>query len=168
MTALLANWRLIGFALLLAVIAALAWQIDRRTDQRDAARAGWAQEMAAHAGTIANVRAAAEQARAADAANKARVEAEQRAVTAKLEKDHEASTAALDARYRRLLASASAATAARGAGTTPVSGEPDATCLAYAGARCDELPARMKAAQANTEQLLGWQAWWRGIAEIDR
>lgn len=60
------------------------------------------------------------------------------------------------------------ATAYRSAPRNPdLSAERDATCRAYAGTACDEIPARLKAAQDNTDQLLRWIDWGRAQAAVE-
>jgi len=69
---------------------------------------------AALSGTIANYRAAAEAARAADRANLARVDAEQRAINERTSNDFQARLAAAHSLARRLRGQAASATADRG------------------------------------------------------
>jgi hypothetical protein len=83
------------------------------------------QEQAAHAGTVANYRAAAEQARAADQANAERVRAEQAAINQRSNHDLETRLADARARADRLQRSAAQAAADPGSrGATPVPGLP--------------------------------------------
>jgi hypothetical protein len=81
-----------------------------------------ADERATHAATVANVRAAADQARRADAANAARVKAEQAAINERTENDFESRIAAARAAAGRLRSAAETATVARNGGTAPVPG----------------------------------------------
>ena len=68
-------------------------------------------------------------------------------------------------RYRRLLASAAEADTSRAA-DPDLSAVTDAACRAYAGADCAGLPAKLKAAQDNTDQLIALQAWVAGQAVV--
>ena len=77
----------------------------------------YSEEQAAHAGTIANYRAAAEAARAADAANLERVSAEQRAINERTSNDYETRLAAARFLAQRLRAEAAAADPGSGAAT---------------------------------------------------
>jgi hypothetical protein len=81
----------------------------------------YALEHAAFGQTVLNYRAAAEKARQADAANKARVEAEQAAINERTSHDYEARLAAARAAAERLR-SAAAATHPGSRGTAPVPG----------------------------------------------
>ena len=79
-------------------------------------------EKAAHAATVANVRAATEQARQADAANAARVEATQAAINQGSENDLENRLAAARAAAERLRRARLAAADPGRGGTAPVPG----------------------------------------------
>ncbi|WP_084581796.1 hypothetical protein [Sphingomonas azotifigens] len=58
-----------------------------------------------------------------------------------------------------------AARADQGGGGAPAGpADPDATCEAAFAASCDEVLALLAAAESNTAQLLGWQAWWPKVA----
>ena len=82
----------------------------------------YSQEQAALAGTIANYRAAAEQAHASDKANAARVAAEQRAINERTSNDFEARLAAARSLAQRLRGQTASAAADPGDGATaPVS-----------------------------------------------
>jgi hypothetical protein len=85
----------------------------------------YGQEQSALAGTVANYRAAAETARAADQANIARITAEQQSITERTSNDYEARLAAAHSLAQRLRAQAAAAAADPGAGrAAPVPGLP--------------------------------------------
>jgi hypothetical protein len=71
------------------------------------------EEQSAFATTVANYRAAAEQARAADAANAARVAADQRTINERTENDLEARLASVRARAQQLRVQPEAATNSR-------------------------------------------------------
>jgi hypothetical protein len=147
----------VAFAALIAA-GVQSCRLDRAIDQRDEARQLASAERAAHHQTIANYRAAAFEFAREAAANVARVKAERDSITERKLHELQIARASADARYRRLLESAAEADS-RGAGDVDLSGVADATCRAYAGTGCHELPARLKAAQDNTDQLLALQAW---------
>ena len=87
----------------------------------------YTQEQSAIAGTIANYRAAADAARAADHANVERVTAEQRSINERTEHDYEARLTAARAAAGRLRVQSAAAAADPGArGAAPVPGLPAA------------------------------------------
>ncbi len=77
-------------------------------------------ERAAHSATVANYRAAAEQARRADAANAARVQAEQAQINQRSKHDFESRIAAARAADQRLRGNQAAATGSGVGGTAPV------------------------------------------------
>ncbi|HEX6741792.1 MAG TPA: hypothetical protein VF079_08380 [Sphingomicrobium sp.] len=118
-------------------------------------------EQSAFARTVANYRAAAETARAADRAAADRVRAEQQAINERIAHDYQARLADARARARRLQLPTAAATAdsCRG-GAAPVPGLPAAACGAAEAAGEDRLPAGD--ALVATEQaiqldaLIGW------------
>lgn len=130
----------------------------RFEQQRDQARLQAQTAQAAFDATVANYRAAAVQFAIAAAANVARVRAERDVISERKIHELQTARASADARYRRLLESAAEADR-RGTGDTDLSRIAAATCRAYAGTGCDELPARLKAAQDNTDQLLALQGW---------
>lgn len=84
-------------------------------------------ERAAHGATVANYRAAAEQARRADASNAARVKAEQAAINERTANDYETRIAAARARADSLRRQSRAGTGAGGGGAAPVPGLSAAT-----------------------------------------
>jgi hypothetical protein len=104
-------YRILGIA---AAAAALLWLVQSRDHWRDEARANaelYRAEQAAHRGTVAAYRAAAEQARLADAANLARVKADQSEINERTENDFESRIAAARAHADRLRRQAPAAAA---------------------------------------------------------
>ena len=125
-----ASWlyRILGAAL---AAAALLWLVQSRDHWRDTARSNqqlYLQEQAAHAATVANYRAAAEQARLEDAANLARVRADQAAISERTANDFESRIASARAAARRLREQAAATAADPGnGGSAPVPGIPIAT-----------------------------------------
>jgi len=124
-----------------------------------------AQTQAAFDQTVAQYRIAAEAAAKLDAQNVLRVKDEQAAVTERIENEYQGKLATAADRYERLRAQAAAYSS--GAGSADVSASRDATCLAYAGTDCEGLPALLKAAQDNTDQLVALQTWVRGQAAIE-
>jgi hypothetical protein len=111
-------YRILGGAL---AAAALLWLIQSRDHWRDAARANDAlfqQEKAAHVATVASYRAAADQARRADAANLARAKAEQAAINERTKNDFESRIASARARADELRRQSAGTAADPGAGRT--------------------------------------------------
>ena len=155
----------LAFAVLLLLCGVLCWRLAAVDGDRDKWRAQSAAEKLAHEQTVINYRAAAVEAERVMAANIIRVKSEQDAISER--KNHELQTAraTADARYRRLLETAAAADSS-GSGNADMPPIADATCLAYGAARCDELPARLKAAQDNTDQLIALQGWVREQALV--
>ncbi|QVJ07687.1 hypothetical protein L7H23_01290 [Sphingopyxis sp. BSN-002] len=155
-----------GLALALLILVGIqSCQIDRITDQRDKAKLLAEQTQAAFDQTVADYRAAAVEAERIQQANLDRVKAERASIDERTIHDLKTARDASDARYRRLLASAAQADTSRAA-DPDLSAVTDAACLAYGAARCDELPAKLKAAQDNTDQLIALQAWVAGQAVI--
>jgi nitrogen fixation-related uncharacterized protein len=118
-------------------------------------------EQTAHAVTVVNYRAAADQARAADKANADRVIAEQRQINERTSDDYEARIADARARAGRLSAElAKAAANPGGGGGTPVPGVPAAAGGADQAAGQDRLPppdALIATEQAiQLDELIKW------------
>lgn len=134
-------YRILGAAL---AAAAVLWLIQSRDHWRDEAKANatlYQQAQAASALTVANYRAAAQQARREDAANVARAQAEQAAISERTTNDFEsriASARALADRLRKQAASAAADPGAGGA--APVPPVPVAAAGASQAAGEDGLP----------------------------
>lgn len=104
-------YRILGAAM---AAAALLWLVQSRDHWRDRARSNeqlYVQAKAAHAATVANYRAAAEQARLDDAANIARVKAEEAEINERTRNDFESRIAAARAAARRLREQAASAAA---------------------------------------------------------
>lgn len=152
--------KLIGGVAIAALVAVgvQSCRLERTVDQRDRARELATAERNAHQQTVANYRVAALQFAAIAAANIKRVQAERDTITERKLHELQIARAAADARYGRLLATAAEADR-RGAGDPDLSAIADATCRAYAGTGCHELPARLKAAQDNTDLLIKLQGW---------
>jgi hypothetical protein len=126
------------------------------------------QEQAAFAGTVANYRAAAEQARIADAANAARVAAAQRTINERSNYEFEARLAAARAAAQRLRVGTQAA-ADPGAGRSPsMPGVPAASDSAAQTAGQDRLPqADRLIATEQAIQLDELIKWIRAQAAVD-
>jgi hypothetical protein len=125
-------------------------------------------EQAAFAGTVANYRAATENARAADHANAERVAAEQRAINERTSNDYQARLAAARSAARRLRVEASGAAADPGVGAAaPMPGLPAAPDGADEGARQDGLPfAERELATEQAIQLDELIKWVRKQAAV--
>jgi hypothetical protein len=97
------HWRLIlsslGFLILGLMLAHAKQEARHWHGQSDRFEALYHSEQLAHQATIANYRAAAKQAEAEDAANKARVEHVQTRISKEVSNDYQAKLAALRARY---------------------------------------------------------------------
>ena len=153
--------RILGGAL---AIAALLWLVQSRDHWRDRARSNeqlYRQEQAAHAATVANYRAAADQARQDDAANLARVEAEQARISERTANDFESRIASARASAGRLREqAASAAAHSSTAGATSVPGLPAAAPGAAQAAGEDRLspPDRLTATEQaiQLDELIKW------------
>lgn len=153
-----------GLALALLILVGLqSCQIDRLTGQRDKAMLLAEQTQIAFDQTVADYRSAAAEAQRLQKANLDRVKAERHAIDERTINDLKTARDASDARYRRLLASAAEADSSRAA-DPDLSAVTDAACLAYGAARCKDIPAKLKAAQDNTDQLVALQAWVTGQA----
>lgn len=150
---------------LIALCGFMSLRLAMIDGDRDKWRDRAGAEKLAHETTVTNYRAAAAEAERIMAANVARVKAEQAAISERTIDELETARASADARYRRLLASAAEADTRRAA-DADLSAATDAACLAYGAARCDELPAKLRAAQDNTDQLIALQDWVREQALI--
>jgi hypothetical protein len=125
-------------------------------------------EQSAFATTVADYRVAAEQARAADQANLARVAADQSAINERTANEYEARLAAARAEYQRLRLQSQAAADPGGRGSAPLPGLPAAPGRAAQGAGEDELPAGD--ALTATEQAIQLDElikWVRAQAAVD-
>jgi hypothetical protein len=138
---------------------------SERPQRRSALEKLASQEKAAHAGTVANYRSASEEAARLDALNVIRVRREQSAITERVVHDYQNRIISADARYDRLRDQAKAYSS--GGSDPAVSDAREATCRAYAATGCDELPAKLKAAQDNTDKLIALQAWASAQAAVE-
>ena len=127
-------------------------------------------ERAAHAADVARYRAAAAEARAADAAHKVQVETAQDQITKEINDDHEKSLAALRARFERLRAANAAANHdPRGPGGAPVPALPAAPADANAAPGQDRLPDSDRlTCSAIALQLNDLQEWIRREIAVPR
>ena len=167
-----ASWlyRILGAAL---AAAALLWLVQSRDHWRDTARANelrFQQEHAAHAATVANYRAAAEQARLEDAANLARVRADQAAISERTANDFETRIDSARAAARSLREQAAAAAAHPGAGRgASVPGVPTPAGGAAQAAGEDRLPQsdRLVATEQaiQLDELIKWVRAQAGVEQ---
>ena len=167
-----ATWlyRILGAAL---AAAALLWLIQSRDQWRDRARSNeqlLLQEQAAHAATVANYRAAAEQARRDDAANIARVKAKQANINERSANDFESSIADARARADELRGQGAGPAANPGArGAAPVPGVPITAGRSAEAARENRLPQSDRlTATEQAIQLDELIKWVRSQAGVDQ
>lgn len=162
-------YRILGGAL---AVAALLWLIQSRAHWRDEARANehlLQAEQAAHAATVANYSAAADQARKQDAENLARVQSEQAQINERTANDFETRIAAARADAERLRRQAATAPSDSGAGgTASMPRLPAAAGSAAEGAGENRLP--QSDALTATEQAIQLDElikWVRRQHEVD-
>jgi hypothetical protein len=130
----------------------------------------YGEQQSAMATTVANYRAAAEQARAADQANANRVAAEQRSINERTSNDFEARLAAARALAQRLRGEADSAAANPGArGSTPVPGLPGASGGPAQAAGEDRL-SQSDALTATEQAILLDELikWVKAQAQVDK
>jgi len=159
----------IGLAIALLLVFR-QWGIDHRnlTDQIGEANELVAEERAAHLATIENVRIGREAAAELDRKNAERVASEAAAINERITDELVSTVSTYAARNDRLRGRLAALEAsASGGGTTPVPGDPGATCRAFGAADCDDLAARMTDGQASIDRLIALQAWAREVTAID-
>ena len=123
-------------------------------------------EAAAHAGTVANYRAAADAARAADKAAAQRVAAEQRAINERTVHDYEARIAAARAAADRLRRQRAPATDPGRGGKAPMPGLSAAPGQPPQAPGQDRLPDALLATE-QAIQLDELIKWVRGQAQVD-
>lgn len=147
----------IGCALLLALLLHDRNRWKAKTAHYAEILAG---ERAAHSATVAGFRAAAEQARRADAANAVRVKSEQAAINHRSKHDYQSRIAVVRAAADRLRGSQGAAADPGRGGATLVPGLPSAAARAAEAARedrfsdADRLTATEQAVQLDA--LIEW------------
>jgi hypothetical protein len=168
----LLNWQAIAglavaFTLLVMLtvqkLEAVHWKKQSETFERL-----YQQEQAAFATTVANARAVAETARAADQANAGRVAVEQRAITERTTNDFEARLAAVRARAQQLRVQPQTPADPGAGGNAPMPGVPPASGRTAESARQDRLPA--DDALTATEQAIQLDElikWVRAQAKVD-
>lgn len=157
-------WRaVIGVALLAAIAALLVVDAGHRRE-RDRAVVALSAEQAAHRQTVLNYQGAAVLAGKRDAETLARVTGEQIAITERITHDYQARVDDSTSRYERLREQADAYS--RSANDADVSAAREAACRAYAATACDRIPALLKAAQDNTDQLLALIAWAKAQGDV--
>jgi hypothetical protein len=153
-----------GLALSLALgLLLMIKKSENRHWKRQSARFEqlYEKHQAALAGTVANYRAAADAARAADRANLGRVAAEQRAVNERISNDYQSRLAAARSLAQRLRGKTAVAAADPGAGgAAPMPGLPAAPGGAARAARENGLPdpdALLATEQAiQLDELIRW------------
>jgi hypothetical protein len=160
----LLNWQgIAGIAASLALAVLLLVQIgETRHWKKQSASFEqlYRQEQAAFATTVADYRAAATQARAADESNAERVAVEQRAINERTDHDYQARLAAARAAAQRLRLAAEAATHPGAGGNAPMPGLSAAAGGAAQAAGEDRLPrsdALIATEQAiQLDELIKW------------
>jgi len=167
-----ASWlyRILGAAL---AAAALLWLVQSRVHWRDRARSNeqlYVEAEAARAATVANYQAAAEQARLEDAANLARVSADQAAISERTANDFETRIDSARAAARSLREQAAAAAAHPGAGRgASVPGVPTPAGGAAQAAGEDRLPQsdRLVATEQaiQLDELIKWVRAQAGVEQ---
>lgn len=162
-------YRILGAAV---AVAALLWLVQSRDQWRDEARANdrlFRAEQSAHVATVANYRAAAEQARREDIANLARVEAKQADINERTANDFQSRIASARADARRLREQAGAAAADPGAGgAAPVPRLSASAGRIAQGAGEDGLPKSDRLlATEQAIQLDELIKWVKAQAEVD-
>jgi len=159
---LLKNWKLLlgGLAVGILGISLMFAKMDARHWHKQAD-----QTKAAFDRTVANYRAAADEATRLAVANVARVKSEQTAITERTIDAYQTKLADSASRYDRLRAQASGYLSRPSQAGLPDTRE--TTCRAVAGAGCDAIPALLKAAQDNTDKLVSLQAWVSQQAAVD-
>jgi len=153
----------------LAALLAMQWVQTRHWRARSAElEVLYRQEQASLAATIANARAAADSARAADRANADRVIAEQRAITERTHDDYETRVAAARAHAERLRLASQAAADLRAGGTASMPGVPTTAGSAAQAANEGRLPpADALIATEQAIQLDELIKWVRRQAAVD-
>lgn len=156
------HWKLIaGIAIVGGLVIALL--LTRNTLSEIKVTLG--EERTAHRITVANYRLAHAKAKLAMAENLRRVLAERRQIDERIVyvyREKRVATAVAGERLR-----AEAATYLGSAGSAAVSAERESTCRAVAGTGCAEIPALLRAAQDNTDQLVALIAWAKAQGAVE-
>ena len=145
---------------LAVAIVACAWLWRANNGLHDSLKA----ERAAHAETIAVFKKAQADAEAKQVQNLLRVAQAYTDINERKENALKSDRDSAIARYKRLLANAESYRSAPG--NADMSAVTDAACIAYSGTRCEELPAKLKAAQDNTDQLVALIDWVRSVTAV--
>lgn len=147
-------------AALIALLALSAWLWRANNGLHDAIKA----ERAAHAQTVANYRLAQKLAEAKQMENLLSVAQAYTNINVRKENELKADRVRTVDRYERLLDNAKSYRSAPG--NAEMSASTDAACVAYSGTPCAELPAKLKAAQDNTDQLVALIDWAKSVAAV--
>jgi len=121
-------------------------------------------ERKAHQETIFNFKKAQTDAEAIQTQNLLRVAQAYTDINERKENALKADRDSAVAGYKRLLANAESYRSAPG--NAEMSADADAACIAYSATRCAELPAKLKAAQDNTDQLVALIDYVKSIAAV--
>lgn len=121
-------------------------------------------ERVAHQQTIFNFKKAQADAEAIQTQNLLRVAQAYTDINERKENALKADRDSAVAGYKRLLANAESYRSAPG--NAEMSADADAACIAYSATRCAELPAKLKAAQDNTDQLVALIDYVKSIAAV--
>lgn len=142
------------------LLVACAWLWRANNGLQDAIKA----ERAAHAQTVAGYKQAQVKAAAIQEQNLLRVAQAYTDINERKENALKSDRARTVDRYERLLDNAKSYRSAPG--NAEMSASADAACIAYSGTPCAELPAKLKAAQDNTDQLVALIGWAKSVAAV--
>jgi len=142
------------------LLVACAWLWRANNGLQDAIKA----ERAAHVQTVANYRAAQKTAAAIQEHNLLRVAQAYTDIFERKENALKSDRARTVDRYERLLANAESYRSAPG--NAEMSAATDAACIAYSGTPCAAIPAKLKSAQDNTDQLVALIDWVQSVAAV--
>jgi hypothetical protein len=159
--------RTIGLATAMLAFAVLAMLLHIRTGQRDAAIAQTAAVQESFDRTVAQYRAARDQARRDDQLNTIRVGMQQAAISQEVTNDYQTRIDRLRADHARRLRDAQAAADPGGGGSARVSATGAATSSVDGAAGETRLPfADALIASEQAERLAALQQWVRAQAEV--
>ena len=142
------------------LLVACAWLWRANNGLHDAIKA----ERAAHVQTVANFKKAQADAEAVQEHNLMRVAQAYTDIFERKENALKSDRDSAVARYKRLLANAESYRSAPG--NADLSAATDAACVAYSGTPCAAIPAKLKAAQDNTDQLVALIDWVHSVAAV--
>ena len=146
--------------LVIALLVACAWLWRANNGLHESLKA----ERAAHAQTVANYRLAQKLAEAKQVENLLSVAQAYTDINESKENELKSDRDRAVDGYKRLLAKAASYRSAPG--NADLSASTDAACIAYSGTRCAELPAKLKEAQDNTDQLLALIDWAKSVSAV--